>query len=593
MSPARPGRVLFCLALVFATACGQGELSLEDPSDRGGEVDAVAGNQELAFPGQSGVSRSEYFDVDGARVLLDFEEIEGHWVHQGDIILRRPGGDDGSVNHELAAVLEGNLWPRLLVPYVVRSDLPDKGRISGAIAHFETRTPLRFHPRTTESAYVEFVPGTGCSATIGRYSGKSVVTLAANCDTGTVIHEIGHAIGLWHTQSRTDRDSHVKVNWANIQPGRESNFKTYSEQGFSGQNVGTYEISSVMHYGSHYFSSNGKPTLVRRSDNASFSPNRTGLTTRDAAAIRALYQDVLAGCAAVERRSGSSRYGTAASVSQLGFPGGTNRAVLVVGDGNSPDALSGASLAAFRKAPLLLTGKDALPAETRAELQRLGVSSVTVVGGPAAVSDAVVNEVRALGVSVDRVSGTDRFATAASVARLVGSPSGKAFIVNGSAMVDGAAAAGPAAHFGAPILLVQKDGIPASTRAALTELGITQTIIVGGTGAVSEAVAAALPSPSRIHGASRYDTAVNVAKWAGSRGLSTSEVWVARGDDMVDALATFATRKLILFTETRALTPVTREFLKAHGNSVVIAGGASAVDAFAAQHLCNALELRK
>lgn len=45
---------------------------------------------------------------------------------------------------------------------------------------------------------------------------------------GVIIHELMHALGFWHEQSRADRDSYVYVLWNNIIPGMEYNFKKYS-----------------------------------------------------------------------------------------------------------------------------------------------------------------------------------------------------------------------------------------------------------------------------------------------------------------------------------------------------------------------------
>jgi hypothetical protein len=127
--------------------------------------------------------------------------------------------------------------------------------------------------------------------------------LADGCDTGAVIHEIGHAAGIFHEQSREDRDEHVIVHWGNIETGKGHNFKKYSESDFlfwgdrDGRDVGPYDFSSIMHYGSDFFSSNGQPTLTRRYGctglECLITPNRSALSALDRMYIHEIYCPML------------------------------------------------------------------------------------------------------------------------------------------------------------------------------------------------------------------------------------------------------------------------------------------------------------
>jgi hypothetical protein len=107
------------------------------------------------------------------------------------------------------------------------------------------------------------------------------VNLADGCQLGQTIHEIGHVIGLWHEQSREDRDSFVTIQWANIEPGKEHNFNQHISDG---DDVGAYDYGSIMHYGRTAFSRNGQDTIVPINPAGAAIGQRTALSAGDIAA---------------------------------------------------------------------------------------------------------------------------------------------------------------------------------------------------------------------------------------------------------------------------------------------------------------------
>lgn len=180
-------------------------------------------------------------------------------------------------------------WPNNTVYYTIASNLPNQSRVTNAIAHWENNTSLRFIPRTNQSNYIEFRSGGGCSSSVGMVGGRQYINLANGCSTGNTIHEIGHAIGLWHEQSRTDRDQYITVNFNNIQSNREFNFRTYAEQGRDGDEYTTsLDLGSIMMYGSFAFSRNGQPTITRK-DGSTYSVQRNALSSADLQGINQMY----------------------------------------------------------------------------------------------------------------------------------------------------------------------------------------------------------------------------------------------------------------------------------------------------------------
>ncbi len=248
---------------------------------------------------------------------------------------------------------------------------------------------------------------------------------------------------------------------------------------------------------------------------------------------------------ALTRLAGDDRYSTMQAEATEGFEN-ADTVVLTAGS-NFPDALSAAGLAGTLNAPVLLTATDTLSSETAEEIARLGANRVVIVGGESSVSAAVANELTASGLTVERIAGTDRYATALAAYNAGADAWGTsghgvktAIIAAGASFADTLSASSYAWWATAPIFLSSSNGIDEGTRAAIEDAGFERIIIVGGTASVPTSVEAwsrTVTNTERISGDDRYATSITFATWAQDEGMSFNDAGIATGKNFPDALA--------------------------------------------------------
>jgi putative cell wall-binding protein len=191
----------------------------------------------------------------------------------------------------------------------------------------------------------------------------------------------------------------------------------------------------------------------------------------------------------VTRLSGPDRYATAAEISRVTFPHGAASVYIATGR-NFPDALAAAPAATRAGGPLLLVDTDAVPRATAAELSRLKPERIIVSGGPSSVSDAVLKALRQHAGSVTRLSGPNRYDTAAAIsAATFGANPSTVYIATGGTFPDALAGAGVAGRDNVPVLLTAPNSLPASTIAELKRLNPGRVVMLGGPGSISHSVA--------------------------------------------------------------------------------------------------------
>ena len=160
--------------------------------------------------------------------------------------------------------------------------------IQQALRHWEATTNVRFYNATGQPThddkynidypYIYFCNGKVNNSKVGRVGSKQVIHIAPDQNMGVVVHEIGHAIGLFHEQQRNDRDNYVTVNLNNIEKDSRGNYEKITKNYY---NMGGFDFSSIMLYSSYDFAiDKSKPTMTKK-DGSTFVGQRRGLSDGD------------------------------------------------------------------------------------------------------------------------------------------------------------------------------------------------------------------------------------------------------------------------------------------------------------------------
>ncbi len=251
----------------------------------------------------------------------------------------------------------------------------------------------------------------------------------------------------------------------------------------------------------------------------------------------------------VTRTAGADRYETSVRISEGAFSPGVPVVYLASG-ASWADALSAAPAAAHRGGPLLLTSANDVPAPVLSELARLEPGEIVIAGGPAVVSNAVVDSLVNLGYTVRRVAGVDRYDTSRTLAidAFAGALNRvSVWLATGRGFADALSAASHASPVDIPLILVDgaASAIDPATLAVITELGISQFNVAGGPVSIGDSYFASLESTFgrfsvfRVAGADRYETSRLIAERFinRNRSVSTGRAFLASGSGYADALS--------------------------------------------------------
>uniref|UniRef100_A0AAY5F0Y2 Metalloendopeptidase n=1 Tax=Electrophorus electricus TaxID=8005 RepID=A0AAY5F0Y2_ELEEL len=181
------------------------------------------------------------------------------------------------------------MWPKssdgkVHVPYVIANHFcTPRGLVS-----FSSVACIHFRRRSNERDYISIESCNGCYSFVGRRGYAQTVSLDRNgcIYHHTVQHELLHALGFNHEQTRSDRDNHILVVWENIIDNMKHNFNKIATL----NQETPYDYNSVMQYHKTAFSKNGLPTMVPiPNSNVAFG-QATQMSQNDITRLNRLYK---------------------------------------------------------------------------------------------------------------------------------------------------------------------------------------------------------------------------------------------------------------------------------------------------------------
>ncbi|XP_043938615.1 low choriolytic enzyme-like isoform X2 [Protopterus annectens] len=241
--------------------------------------------------GQNDLGKEKMYPVDLIlKINSQFEEnvSEDVSIIFGDIaVYNRLGNADQCASNKChwRKSKDGNVYIPYQLSPLFRSD--DRDIILGAMKAIEKATCIRYRRQSRQKYYLSIKPLDGCWSYVGRQHKEQELSLGTGCVYhGIVQHELLHALGFHHEQSRSDRDSYVNIYFENIKEDKKNNFKKVETN-----NLGTdYDYGSIMHYGKDAFSKNGKPTILPKPNPNTAIGQRLDLSDTDIKKIITLYE---------------------------------------------------------------------------------------------------------------------------------------------------------------------------------------------------------------------------------------------------------------------------------------------------------------
>lgn len=220
---------------------------------------------------------------------VPFELVGDYVVAFGDVLLGRPTVE----NFPKSGFIEApkmQTWEGGQVPYSIHASLPNHERILKTIQYFNAHTPIRFVPyKNGDPDSIVFMPGEElCLSYLGRIGGNQPIYLSEKCTEHEIAHEVMHALGFIHEQSRPDRDRFLRIVWQNIEQQKKDQFVMAPDALIDPIRNRPFDFRSVMLYPADAFAKSDG-LLTMESLGQAIDPVSNGLSDEDLTRLEMLY----------------------------------------------------------------------------------------------------------------------------------------------------------------------------------------------------------------------------------------------------------------------------------------------------------------